>query len=95
MSVTSHFLSEYLKHEKKKKLRSACRTRTTRIETEQDETQLLEVGVVVQRQQTQELRESLDLLRDALPGPKLSEHAHCDSEHRGPAMEKRRTDRRS
>lgn len=51
---------------------------------------LLEVGIVVQRQQPQKLRESFDLLWDALSGPILGEHAHRDSEHRGPAMEENR-----
>lgn len=46
--------------------------------------QLLEVRVVVQRQQSQELREGLDLLGDALPCPVLREHAHRDPKHRGP-----------
>ena len=58
----------------------ACETKT-----------LLEVGLVVQRQQPQELREGLDLLRNALPCPELGQHTHGDAKHGGPAARGTRT----
>lgn len=48
--------------------------------------ELLEVCVVVQGQQSEELREGFHLLRDALPRPQLGEHTHSHPEHGGPII---------